>query len=100
MSSRFLTRALRPAVRTTMQAPRTLSTTTARAAEGDAGAPKSGGAAQSDAFSKREQADENLYVRQKEMEKLASLKQKIDEHKKHLEELDKHVSDQMGEGKK
>jgi galactokinase len=45
----------------------------------------------SDAFSKREQADENYYVRQKEMEKLQALKAKIDEHKKHLEELDKHV---------
>lgn len=44
-----------------------------------------------DAFSKREQADENYYVRQKEMEKLSALKAKIEEHKKHLEELDKHV---------
>jgi len=44
-----------------------------------------------DAFSKREQADENHYVRQKEMEKLKDLRAKIDEHKKHLEELDKHV---------
>ena len=45
----------------------------------------------SDAFSKREQADENLYVRQKEMEKLQALRTKLDEHKKHLEELDKSV---------
>jgi len=45
----------------------------------------------SDAFSKREQADENYYVRQKEMEKLQALKSKIAEHQKHLEELDKHV---------
>ncbi len=44
-----------------------------------------------DAFSKREQADENLYVRQKEQEKLQQLKQKIADHKKHLDELDKHV---------
>ena len=45
----------------------------------------------SDAFSKREQADENLYVRQKEQEKLQQLKQKIADHKQHLDELDKHV---------
>ena len=45
----------------------------------------------SDAFSKREQADENLYVHQKEQEKLQQLKQKIADHKQHLEELDKHV---------
>ena len=44
-----------------------------------------------DAFSKREQADENLYVRQKEQEKLQELKKKIADHQKHLEELDKHV---------
>ena len=44
-----------------------------------------------DAFSKREQADENLYVRQKEMEKLAGLKKKIEEHQKHLDQLDKNM---------
>ncbi|KAL8766504.1 MAG: hypothetical protein Q9209_006720 [Squamulea sp. 1 TL-2023] len=69
-------------------------------AEGDTGAPKSGGAAQSDAFSKREAASEDYYVRQKEMEKLQNLKLKIEEHKKHLEELDKHVTDTMAQGKK
>ncbi|KAL8781681.1 MAG: hypothetical protein Q9213_005898 [Squamulea squamosa] len=69
-------------------------------AEGDTGAPKSGGAAHSDAFSKREAASEDYYVRQKEMEKLQNLKQKIEEHKKHLEELDKHVTDTMAQGKK
>lgn len=45
----------------------------------------------SDAFSKREQADENLYVRQKEQEKLQQLKRKIEDHQKHLAELDKSV---------
>lgn len=45
----------------------------------------------SDAFTKREQADENYYVRQKEMEKLQALKQKIAEHQKQLDEMDKHV---------
>ena len=51
----------------------------------------------SDAFSKREQADENLYVRQKEQEKLQQLKQKIADHKQHLDELDKHVYALHGE---
>ncbi|KAI4271443.1 MAG: hypothetical protein LQ337_006002 [Flavoplaca oasis] len=69
-------------------------------AEGDTGAPKAGGAAQGDAFTKREAASEDFYVRQKEMEKLQNLKQKIEEHKKHLEELDKHVTDTMSQGKK
>ncbi|CAF9929597.1 hypothetical protein IMSHALPRED_007951 [Imshaugia aleurites] len=67
-------------------------------AEGDTGAPKSGGSAQGDAFSKREQADENLYVRQKEQEKLQQLKQKIADHKKHLDALDKDVTEQMNSG--
>ena len=61
-----------------------------------------------DAFNKREQADENYYVRKKEMEKyilselaesaftncdcrLAALKEKIAEHQKHLNELDQQV---------
>ena len=44
-----------------------------------------------DAFSKREQADENLYVRQKEHEKLQELKKKIEDHKAHLDDLDKNV---------
>ncbi|KAL8713195.1 MAG: hypothetical protein Q9220_002716 [cf. Caloplaca sp. 1 TL-2023] len=69
-------------------------------AEGDTGSTRSGGEAQGDAFSKREKAGEDLYVRQKEMEKLQALQQKIAEHKKHLEELDKHVADTMAQGKK
>ncbi|TKA83724.1 hypothetical protein B0A55_00278 [Friedmanniomyces simplex] len=48
-----------------------------RMAEGDAGAPRSGGSAQGDAFTKREQASEDYYVRQQEKDKLAKLKQKI-----------------------
>ncbi|KAL9030855.1 MAG: hypothetical protein Q9196_001054 [Gyalolechia fulgens] len=62
-------------------------------AEGDTGGVRSGGQAQGDAFSKREAANEDLYVRQKEMEKLAALKKKIEEHKKHLEELEKNVAE-------
>ena len=34
------------------------------------------------------------------IDRLQALKQKIEEHKKHLEELDKHVADQMAQGKK
>lgn len=44
-----------------------------------------------DAFSKREQGEEAYYVRQREMEKLKALKEKIAEHQKHLDELDKNV---------
>lgn len=41
-----LTRTLNPAIRIAMQAPRTLSTSAIRSAEGDTGATKSGGSAQ------------------------------------------------------
>ena len=48
-----------------------------RMAAGDTGGTRSGGAAQGDAFSKREKASEDLYVRQQEQEKLKTLKAKI-----------------------
>ncbi|KAL8903269.1 MAG: hypothetical protein Q9207_004038 [Kuettlingeria erythrocarpa] len=69
-------------------------------AEGDAGGVRSGGAAQDDAFRKREQANEDFYVRDQEMQKLRALKKKIEEHKKHLEELEKNVSETMTQGGK
>ncbi|KAL8922699.1 MAG: hypothetical protein Q9208_005012 [Pyrenodesmia sp. 3 TL-2023] len=69
-------------------------------AEGDTGGIRSGGAAQGDAFVKREKANEDFYVRDQEMQKLRALKKKIDEHKKHLEELEKNVSDTMAQGGK
>ncbi|KAI5244947.1 hypothetical protein E4T43_03528 [Aureobasidium subglaciale] len=46
-------------------------------AAGDAGSPKSGGAASGDAFSRREEAAENLYVKRQEAEKLEALRQKV-----------------------
>ena len=67
----------------TRQLPRLATTTRSfsvmprRAAEGDTGAPKSGGAAQSDAFSKREQASEDYYVKQQEKQKLEELRKRI-----------------------
>lgn len=56
---------------------RSFSALARRMAEGDAGAPRSGGSAQGDAFTKREQASEDYYVRQQEQEKLRALKKKI-----------------------
>ena len=58
---------------------RTISTTAIRMAEGDTGAPRSGGSAQSDAWTKRETASEDYYVRQQEKQKLEALRQKIAE---------------------
>ncbi|KAL4775586.1 mitochondrial ATPase inhibitor, IATP-domain-containing protein [Aspergillus nidulans var. acristatus] len=55
-----------------------------RMGEGDTGAPRPGGAAHSDAWQKRETAQENLYM-------LEALKKKIQEQREHLNELDKHL---------
>ena len=56
---------------------RTFTALTRKMAEGDAGAPRSGGAAQGDAFTKREQASEDYYIKQQQQEKLKALRQKI-----------------------
>lgn len=58
---------------------RTFSMSALRAAEGDTGATRSGGSAQGDAFTKRETASEDYYVREQEKQKLEALKKKIAE---------------------
>jgi len=99
MISRVLARSARPALQSaTRQQQRAFAITTVKMAEGDVGAPKSGGVAQGDAFNKREQADENYYVKQREREKLASLKDKIAEQQKHLKELEAHVDELSSSG--
>ena len=67
-----------------------------RMAAGDTGAPRSGGVASSDSFTKREEASENMYIKQQEREKLRALKAKIAQqekdlaqHKKEVEEIEK-----------
>ena len=58
--------------------------------------PRSGGAAQGDAFQKREQADENYYVKQQERQKLEQLRKKIADQEEKIakdrEEADKIVT--------
>lgn len=77
---RTLTRQLPRSATTT----RSFSLVTRRMAEGDTGAPRSGGASQGDAFSKREQANEDYNIRQREMEKLKALKAKIADSEQQL----------------
>ncbi|KAI1323349.1 mitochondrial ATPase inhibitor, IATP-domain-containing protein [Xylariaceae sp. FL0255] len=66
-------------------------TTTYRAmAAGDTGAPpKVGG--QGDAFQKREKANEDYAIRQREKEKLLELKKKLAEQQGHLQKLSEHI---------
>ncbi|KUL88414.1 hypothetical protein ZTR_05469 [Talaromyces verruculosus] len=74
-------------------ATRSFSVASVRMGEGDTGAPRAGGVAAGDSFTKREAAQENLYVKEKELQKLRELKAKLKEQRKHLDELDKHIDD-------
>ena len=46
-----------------------------------------------DAFSSRRVANENKYIREKEIESLKKLKEKLAEQRDHLEQLDKHIKE-------
>ncbi|KAJ5234916.1 uncharacterized protein N7469_004084 [Penicillium citrinum] len=70
---------------------RSFSAVAPRMGEGDTGAPRSGGAASSDSFTKREAAQESMYIREKELEKLHNLKKKIGDQRNHLNELEEHI---------
>ncbi|KAJ5174892.1 uncharacterized protein N7482_000769 [Penicillium canariense] len=70
---------------------RSFSVAVPRMGEGDTGAPRSGGAASGDSFTKREAAQEALYIREKELEKLHTLKKKITDQRQHLDELESHI---------
>lgn len=72
---RTLTRALPRQLPTSTS--RSFSISALRMAEGDSGAPRSGGSGQGDAFTKREQANENYEIQRREKEKLEALKKKI-----------------------
>ncbi|PYH90519.1 hypothetical protein BO71DRAFT_422236 [Aspergillus ellipticus CBS 707.79] len=72
---------------------RSFSALAPRMGAGDAGAPRSGGAQQSDQFTKREAAQENLYIHEKELDKIRALRAKVADQRKHLDELDKHLED-------
>ncbi|KAI0483114.1 mitochondrial ATPase inhibitor, IATP-domain-containing protein [Xylariaceae sp. FL0804] len=61
-------------------------------AEGDVGAPpKTGG--QGDAFQKREMANENYVVQQREREKLLELKKKLAEQQAHIQRMSDHIDE-------
>ncbi|MCJ1245865.1 hypothetical protein MMC30_003069 [Trapelia coarctata] len=111
-------------VRSSTVARRALSVSFARMAEGDVGGIRAGGSASSDAFNKREKANEDYYVKQKEKEKyvhlypnsthipgafekqwlilslfprLMALKTKLAEQQKHLAELSAHIDEMAKE---
>ncbi|KAI9677199.1 MAG: hypothetical protein M1829_002773 [Trizodia sp. TS-e1964] len=57
------------------------------------GSSRAGGIASGDAFSKREKANEDYYVREQEKAKLLALREKLKQQQKHLQELDKHIDE-------
>ncbi|KAA6415855.1 MAG: hypothetical protein FRX48_00573 [Lasallia pustulata] len=60
---------IRPAHRSTVGQVRSFSMSAIRSTEGATGAPRSGGTAQGDSFTKREKANEDYYVKQQEKAK-------------------------------
>ncbi|KAJ5108455.1 hypothetical protein N7456_005130 [Penicillium angulare] len=65
---------------------------------GDTGAPKPRGfLAEKDQFTRREAANEGLYIKQLEKDKIELLRKKLKEHQKHNQELDKHLEDLLAE---
>ncbi|KAI0396068.1 mitochondrial ATPase inhibitor, IATP-domain-containing protein [Xylariaceae sp. FL0594] len=69
---------------------RAFSTTLRAMSAGDTGAPpKTGG--QGDAFQRREKANEDYAIRQREKEKLIELRKRIHEQQGHLQKLSDHM---------
>ncbi|EEP76898.1 predicted protein [Uncinocarpus reesii 1704] len=61
--------------------------------EGDTGAIRPGGVQSGDAWTKKEAAQENIFIKQKELEKLRSLKEKLKQQRQHLDDLDAHIDE-------
>ncbi|GFF53504.1 ATPase inhibitor, mitochondrial [Aspergillus udagawae] len=72
---------------------RSFSALAPRMGEGDTGAPRAGGVQSGDSFTRREAAQESLYIHEKEKEKLAALKRKLQEQQEHLDELGRHIDE-------
>ncbi|EHA54761.1 hypothetical protein MCOR27_011444 [Pyricularia oryzae] len=90
MLRQSFTKVARPAVRLS-NARVAFSTSAIRMAEGDLGStPKTGGG---DAFQKRERAQEDYAIRQREKEKLLELKKKLAEQQAHLNKLSEHIDE-------
>jgi len=85
-------KAARPASRLTYQTRLAFSTSPKAMAEGDTGAPLTSGG-QGDAFHKREKANEDYAIREREKEKLLELKRKLSDQKEHLKKLEDDIDE-------
>ncbi|KAH2548899.1 hypothetical protein KXW97_009166 [Aspergillus fumigatus] len=89
----MLRQSVRPLTTANRALTRSFSALASRMGEGDTGAPRPGGIQSGDSFTRREAAQESMYIHEKEKEKLAALKKKIQEQQEHLNELDKHLKE-------
>ncbi|KAK3906784.1 mitochondrial ATPase inhibitor, IATP-domain-containing protein [Staphylotrichum tortipilum] len=82
-----LTKLARPALLS-----RTFATTARAMSAGDTGSPpKTGG--MGDAFQRRERANENYAIQQREREKLLELKKRLAEQQDHMKKLEEHIDE-------
>ncbi|KAI1627917.1 mitochondrial ATPase inhibitor, IATP-domain-containing protein [Exophiala viscosa] len=62
-------------------------------AEGDTGAMRSGGVAAGDSFIRREQAMENVWVRQHEVENIQKMRERLEAQRKQLDQFESHLEE-------
>jgi len=91
MFRQSIVKAVRPALRSTLESRAAFSTTT-KVMAGEVGAPRATGG-QGDAFQKREKASEDYAIKQREKEKLLELKKKLAEQHEHLKKLEEHIDE-------
>ncbi|KAF2107635.1 mitochondrial ATPase inhibitor, IATP-domain-containing protein [Lophiotrema nucula] len=67
------------------------STPRVMAGETGSGSSRPTGSQGGDAFTRRETAAEELYIRQEERAKLLAIKERLKQQRQHLDELEKHM---------
>ncbi|RDL36753.1 Uncharacterized protein BP5553_06105 [Venustampulla echinocandica] len=90
MYRQSIIKAARPALRLQSRA---AFTTTARSMAGETGAPRPTGQLHGDAFTKREKANEDFTIREREKEKLLELRKRLAEQHDHLKKLEEHIDE-------
>ncbi|KAF2450865.1 hypothetical protein P171DRAFT_479928 [Karstenula rhodostoma CBS 690.94] len=63
------------------------------AGETGSGASRPGGSRSGDAFTKRETAAEEMYIKQEERARLLAIRHKLQQQQQHIEELTKHIDE-------
>ncbi|PLB34337.1 uncharacterized protein BDW47DRAFT_112440 [Aspergillus candidus] len=86
---RQVSRPLSTASRSLRLSSRSFSAVAPKMGAGDTSGPAP--TANRDTFGRREAAEEAVYIRQHELEKLRKLKESVSEQRKHLDKLDEHI---------